>query len=211
MRIREIGCTGRPQNPSLHFPQSPGSQRGFDFILKEEGQTVSDAKKVVEISEQGQRTSNAAAQPGPGEGASTLQRAFSALRTAAPFAQRLLPLLEGNIVTAVSNILGPHPQNAAPPVNLAPVESGLADLGTQQRDFGAQLMEQNTTLQRVEDQLRKLREATDRNTLEQQELKEGLRKLGAKVKVFALAGIVLLAISVVLNVLIYLHFGRVLP
>lgn len=173
---------------------------------------MSDPKKVVEISEQGQRTTNAAApDPGVGEGASTLQRAFSALRTAAPFAQRLLPLLEGNIVTAVSNILGPPPAKPAPPVNLAPVESGLAGLETRQRDLGAQLMEQNTSLQRIEDLLGKLGEATDRNTLEQQELKEGLGKLGAKVNGFTLIALVLLAISVVFNVLIYLHFGGVRP
>ena len=174
---------------------------------------MSDAKKVVEISEQGQRTINAAGPgSGAGEGASTLQRAFSVLRTAAPFAQRLLPLLEGNIVSAVSNILGPHPPRLAPPpVNLGPVESGLADLGTQQRDFGTQLMEQNTTLQRIEDELGKLLEATERNTLEQQELKEGLRKLGSRVTGFALITIVLLGIAVVLDVVLYLHFGRVLP
>jgi hypothetical protein len=172
---------------------------------------VSDPKKVVEISEQGQRTTNAATpDPGAGEGASTLQRAFSALRTAAPFAQRLLPLLEGNIVTAVSNILGSHPPKPAPPVNLAPVESGLADLGTQQRDFGAQLMEQSTSLQRIEDQLEKLHEATESNALELQELKEGLRKLGAKVNQFALIALILLGISVALNVLLILRFGRVL-
>ncbi len=173
---------------------------------------MSDAKKVVEISEQVQRTpSAAAADPGAGEGSSTLQRAFSALRTAAPFAQRLLPLLDGNIVGAVSNILGPHPPKPAPAVNLAPVESGLADLDTRQRDLRAQLMEQHASLQRIEDELEKLREATERNTLEQRELKEGLRKLGARVNGLALIALVLVAISVVLDVLVNLHLGRVLP
>ncbi len=170
---------------------------------------MSDPKKVVEISEQGQRTTNAAApDPGGGEGSSTLQRAFSALRTAAPFAQRLLPLLEGNIVTAVSNILAPHPPKPAPAVNLAPVENGLSDLETRQRDLRAQVMEQSTSLERVEDQLERLREATERNALEQQELMEGLKKLGSKVNGFALIALVLLAVSVLLNVILYLHFER---
>jgi len=38
--------------------------------------------------------------------------------------------------------------------------------------------EQNSSLKRVEDQLEMVREATDRNTLEQQELLEDLKAVG---------------------------------
>ncbi len=173
---------------------------------------MSDPKKVVEISEQGQRTTNLAApKPAAGEGSSPLQRAFSALRTAVPFAQRLLPLLDGNIVTAVSNILAPHPPKPAPPIDLLPVENGLADLETRQRDLSAELLEQNTALKRVEDRLERLHEATSRNSIEQQELKEGLKKLGARMNVIALIALVLLAMSVLLNLVLFLHFAHLLP
>ena len=72
-------------------------------------------------------------------------------------------------------------------------------------------MEQNSTLKRVEDQLEMVREATDRNTLEQQELIEDLRAVGNKVTTFALFALGLLAASVLLNVILYLHLKRVLP
>jgi hypothetical protein len=56
-----------------------------------------------------------------------------------------------------------------------------------------------------------VREATDRNTLEQQELLEDLKTIGNKVNVFALVALALLALSVLLNVILYLHIKRVLP
>ena len=72
-------------------------------------------------------------------------------------------------------------------------------------------MEQNATLKRVEDQLEFVREATDRNTLEQQELLEDLKLFSRKVKIFAAIGVGLLVIGVVLNLLLFLHIQRVLP
>jgi hypothetical protein len=56
-----------------------------------------------------------------------------------------------------------------------------------------------------------VREATDRNTLEQQELLEDLKTVGNKVNVYALFALGLLAVSILLNVILYLHIQRVLP
>ncbi len=144
---------------------------------------------------------------------SSLQRAMSALRLALPFVQRILPLLDGNIATTVSNILTPHHHAAPPaaPADLAPIEDGLAELQVQHRDLRDQVIEQNTSLKRVEDQLDMVREATDRNTLEQQELLEDLKTVGSKINVIALIALGLLAISVLLNLVLYLHIQRVLP
>jgi len=144
---------------------------------------------------------------------SSLQRAVSALRLTLPFIQRLLPLLDGNIATTVSNILNPHPQPPPPqpPVDLEHIEDGLAELQTQQRDLRDQIVEQNSSLKRVEDQLEMVREATDRNTLEQQELLEDLKGVGNKINLFVLLALGLLAVSIFLNVVMYLHLQRVLP
>ena len=115
--------------------------------------------------------------------------------------------------TAVSNVLAPHPQPQPqlPPVDLEPLGDGLAALQTQHRDLRNQIAEQNTSLKRVEDQLEMVREATDRNTLEQQELLEDLKAVGSKVTKFALFALALLAISIAVNVILYLHLRRVLP
>jgi hypothetical protein len=96
-------------------------------------------------------------------------------------------------------------------VDLAPLNEGLAELRTQHRQLRDQLTEQNGTLKRVEDQLEMVREATDRNTLEQQELLEDLKSFSHKVKIGAFIAIGLLTLGVVLNLVLYLHIQRVLP
>ena len=146
---------------------------------------------------------------------STFQRAVNALRVALPFVQRILPILDSPMGAMATSILTPrpaqHPSPPPPPVNLAPLEDGLAELQTQQKELREQVAEQNSSLKKVEDQLEMVREATDRNTLEQQELMEDLKSVGNKVNVLALVAFGLLAISIFLNVILYLHIRRVLP
>ena len=147
-----------------------------------------------------------------GEVPSGAQRAMNAFRSVMPLVQRLLPLLEGNVLTAISNVLTPRPQAPPPPkVDLTPFQEGLAELQTQHRGLRDQVMEQNASLKRVEDQLEMVREATDRNTLEQQELLEDLKIFSGKVKVVAAIGIGVLVIGFLLNLILFLHIQRVLP
>lgn len=141
---------------------------------------------------------------------SNLHRAANALRAAVPFVQRLLPLLDGNVVAAVANVLTPHPK-PAPPVDLAPIQQGMSDLHVQQRALGNQVAEQQNALKRVEDHLEQVREATDRNTLEQQELMEDLKSVGNKMSIVAFVTLALLLVSVLLNLFLYLHIERILP
>jgi hypothetical protein len=143
-----------------------------------------------------------------------MQRFVSAIRATLPLVQRILPLLDGNVGTAVSNVLAPHhapTPPAPPPVNLAPITECLAELKTQHSELRDQVVEQNASLKRVEDRLEMVRDATDRNTLEQQELMEDLKAVGRRVSTVAIIAIVLLAASLALNVLLYLHVRRVLP
>ncbi|HVN93056.1 MAG TPA: hypothetical protein VMT38_05145 [Terracidiphilus sp.] len=147
------------------------------------------------------------------DGPSGAQRAMNLFRAAMPIVQRLLPLLEGNVLTAVSNVLAPrqHTPPPAPKVDLAPIETSLAALQTEHRGLREQVIEQNASLKRVEDQLEMVREATDRNTLEQQELIEDLKLFSNKVKIVAVVGIGVLVIGIVMNVILFLHIQRVLP
>jgi hypothetical protein len=136
------------------------------------------------------------------------------VRSSLPFIQRILPLLDGNVGTVVSNLMAPPPHRPAPPappVNLAPLEESVASLQAGQHELRTQISEQNTSLKRVEDQLEMVREATDRNTLEQQELLEDLKSIGNKVNIFAMVALLLLVVSVMVNVILYLHIKRVLP
>jgi hypothetical protein len=135
------------------------------------------------------------------------------VRRALPIVQRILPLLDGNIATAVSNILSPPPPAPAPParVDLTPIHASISELQTTHRELRDQVTVQNASLKRVEDQLEMVREATDRNTLEQQELLEDLKSAGRKVNVVAAIVIGLLAISLLVNIELFLHIRRVLP
>lgn len=153
--------------------------------------------------------------PPPAPPATRFQRAVGAIRTALPFVQSLLPLLEGNVASAVSNLLAPQPASrpAPPPpsVDLTPLQRSITDLQTKHRNLHDQVTEQTTSLKRVEDRLDMVREATDRNTLEQQELLADLKSMGHKVNLVAAVAIGLLAISLLVNLALFLHIQRVLP
>jgi hypothetical protein len=146
---------------------------------------------------------------------SGLQRAIEAVRSALPLVQRLLPLLEGNVATAISTMMVSQPTHHAPPpppvkIDLEPVERGLAEVRTSHRELRTQVTEQSTSIKRVEDQLDRVREATDRNTLEQQELVEDLRAVGGRISTFAIIGLVLLALSFGLNVYFLVQLQHIL-
>jgi hypothetical protein len=145
-----------------------------------------------------------------GDNPSGLQRAIGGLRMAWPFVQKILPLLDGQVVTAISNLLSPHHAPQAQ-VNLAPIENSLTQLHTRHSELLDQVAEQNTSLKRVEDRLEQVREATDRNTLEQQELMQDLKSVGRKVNRIAIVAMLLLLISIALNAVLYLHIVHVLP
>ncbi|HEY3706230.1 MAG TPA: hypothetical protein VGL22_14300 [Terracidiphilus sp.] len=152
------------------------------------------------------------AEPAPTpEEASAMQRAMGLLKQAAPFVARLLPLIEGNVAGAVTNLLAQRPHPPAEPVDLTPVHNQLAEIQMQHIGLRTSVQEQTTTLKRVEDQLEMVREATDRNTLEQQELIEDLKSMGSKVSRIALGVTVLLLISIGINLWLYLYIKRVLP
>jgi len=146
---------------------------------------------------------------------SGVRRAVALLRAAMPVVERILPLFEGNvdIAAAVSNLLTPPPPPQAPPpaVNLAPIAHTLADLSARQRDLRDSLVEQNAALGLVQDRLELVRDATDRNTLEQQELIKELRDVGNRVNFVSLAALGLAAVSVVLSAIVYLRILKFLP
>jgi hypothetical protein len=179
-------------------------------------QAPGDAQRFTTAPPPGRALANSSADSSQ-ELPTSLQRALSTVRAWLPFVQRILPLLDGNFGTAVSNILTPYPQHPqhtpppTPPANLEHIEDSLAELQTHHLDLRNQVAEQNTSIKRVEDQLELVREATDRNTLEQQELLEDLKGVGNKVNVYALVALALLLVSVLLNVILYLHIQRVLP
>jgi hypothetical protein len=196
---------GRPRAVGSPLPAGSGSLGSLSG-------PIGDRQRTLGAPPPGRALANTSAADSM-DGPSGLQRAVSAMRSALPFVQKILPLLDGNIATVVANMFAPHhhPVPPPPPVNLAPIEDGLVELQNQHKELRDQVVEQNTSLKRVEDQLEMVREATDRNTLEQQELLEDLKVVGNRVNVFALIALGLLAVSVLINIVLYLHILKVLP
>ena len=147
---------------------------------------------------------------------SGLHRALDAIRSTLPLVQKLLPMIDGNFATAVGALKAPHAHPTPPPpppvvhIDMEPMERGLAEVRNSHRELRSQVLEQVTTLKRVEDHLERVREATDRNTLEQQELVEDLRSVGTRVSAFAIIGLLLLVVSLGLNIYLIIQLQHIL-
>lgn len=149
----------------------------------------------------------------PEDDPTAMQRTLRVLSSALPLLQRLLPLLDGNVLGAVLNMLTPHAHGAPAqkPADLGPLTGGLAELKNQHRELRVQMQEQGESLKRMADHVQTVREALDRNTLEQQDLIEELKTAGKKMNLVALAAFALLAGSIAVNVYLYIQIHRLLP
>jgi hypothetical protein len=200
---RQTRMAGEPQTRAVGAPLPIGGVRP---PLPPEGDQTRDSRATAPPP--GRALPSPA---GPHPPATGLQRAMEALRMAMPLVQKIIPLIDGTVATTVSNFRSHPAAPPAPPASLARIASGMAGLAASQRDLREQVNEQNHSLRRVEDQLEMVREATDRNTLEQQELMEDLKAVGNKVNILALVLLALLVLSVAINIGLFLHLRRVLP
>lgn len=133
-----------------------------------------------------------------------LQRTATAIRTMVPLLQKLLPLLDGNVASAVANLLISRPAGA-PAVDLEPLETALMRVRGDLAVMQDKSTQQESALKRIDDQLETVREALDRASLEQKETAEELTQTRRSVRVFALIGMVLLVISIGLNAALFLY------
>ncbi|HLY43900.1 MAG TPA: hypothetical protein VKR52_21995 [Terracidiphilus sp.] len=194
-------ASAEEQDPRVLFPVKPGSVHeasdvggGESASREPEGTREFEAEPAVRPRRQ---------QLAPVARPSAFQRSVGAIRTVIPIVQKILPLLDGNIASAVSNLLTPH--HHPEPVNLAPLENAVVRLHGDNLQLRNQVAEHNTMLKRVDDQLGLVKEATDRNSIGQQELLDDLHGLRKKVHVFAWIGLLLLVISIGVNVFLFLR------
>ena len=132
---------------------------------------------------------------------SGFQRAVRIIRTVAPVFQKVLPLLDGNVASVVSNILAPRIETQR--VDLEPIENALTKMRKEHLDLRMNLADHTATLNRVAEQVEIVKEAAERNAIEQKELGTDLQRLRAKVNAFAWVGLGLLAVSILVNVLLF--------
>ena len=214
------GSYAPPVIPASPEPYPPLGPAATSFNGTSNGSAASSATGTTPP---GPSANQQAALPPPEDSnvpKSGLQRAVDAVRSAIPLVQKLLPLLDSNFATTIGALVAPQMGHHPPPsppvpvqqvhVDLEPVERGLAEVRTGHRELRSQVAEQGTSLKRVEDQLDRVREATDRNTLEQQELVEDLRAVGGRISTFAIIGLVLLAVSLGLNIYFLVQLQHIL-
>jgi hypothetical protein len=132
---------------------------------------------------------------------SGFQRAVGIIRTVAPVFQKVLPLLDGNVASVVSNILAPRIETQR--VDLEPIENALTKMRKEHVDLRMNLADHTATLKRVAEQVETVKDAAERNAIEQKELGTDLQRLRAKVNAFAWVGLGLLAVSILVNVLLF--------
>lgn len=160
------------------------------------------------------QTARVQVQAAPRQAATKLGRAVAMVSAALPMVQSVLNLIDGNKGSAAAKAPEAKPQTAiAVPaksqVDLTVITNGLTALKMQQRELHAQVVEQNATLKQIEGHLEMVREATHRNTQEQKELIEDLKSVGSKINFVAVVGLTLLAASVGIDLLLYLHMIKV--
>ncbi len=138
-----------------------------------------------------------------------LQRTASAIRTMVPLLQKLLPLLDGNVASAVANLLLSRP-SSVPAVDLEPLETALMRVRGDLAVMQDKSIQQQSALKRIDDQLGMVKEALERAALEQKEAAEELSQTRRSVRVFAVLGAVLLVISIGLNATLFLYMRGIL-
>ncbi len=109
------------------------------------------------------------------------ERAVGVARVVLPIMGKLLPLLEGNVVTAASNLMS---NRGSQMIDLEPLQAAIGKLHHDQRTQQLSLAEQKNALQRIEEELVTVKEAVERNSNDQNELAEAFLSLRKKVSRF---------------------------
>jgi hypothetical protein len=137
-------------------------------------------------------TTTALARPTPPK-PSKFERAISVARTVLPIVGRMLPLLEGNVVGAASNLFANRPMHE---VDLKPLEESISRLQSDHRALAFHSGEQKRAIQRLEDDFAALQEAVQKNAADQAELIEHVAKLAKRTSSFMRLVTILLVVSI---------------
>ena len=137
----------------------------------------------------------------------TFGRAVSVAKTVLPLVGKMLPLLEGNVVSAAANLLNNRPVHE---VNLKPLEDSIAHLQADQRALAFHTSEQKRALRRLEDEFAALQEAVQKNAADQAELIEGVAKLAKRTSNFMRLVTILLVVAILFTALLCIRIAYII-
>lgn len=135
------------------------------------------------------------------------ERAMGVARTVLPLLGKMLPLLEGNVVSAASNLLSNHTGQA---VNLRPLEEAIARLQADHRALTFHTSEQKRALHNLEDEFNELKEAMQKNAADQAELIEGVARLAKRNSSFLRLVVILLVASILFTALLCVRIAYII-
>jgi chromosome segregation ATPase len=118
----------------------------------------------------------------------------------------MLPLLEGNVVAAASNLLAPQPVQ----VDLKPLEEAISRLQTDQRALAFHTTEQKRALRRIQDEFDTLQEAVQKHAEQQAELTEHVAKLAKRTASFNRLVVILLAVLILFTAFLCVRIAYII-
>jgi hypothetical protein len=130
---------------------------------------------------------------------SKLERAMSVARTVLPLVGKMLPLLEGNVVSAASNLFANRQMHE---VDLKPLEESISRLQSDHRALAFHSNEQKRAIQRLEDDFAALQGSVQKHAADQVELIEHVAKLAKRTSSFMRLVTILLVVFILFTALL---------
>jgi hypothetical protein len=140
--------------------------------------------------------------------ASGFQRTTSVIRTLLPLVQKVLPLLEGNFASVAVNLLAPRLQG--PPVDIHPIEVGLARLRAEIAELHEKNEEHDAAFKRIGQDMESVKDTLERTSFEQKQRSQELSRLGTRMTIFSVVVVLLLIASLVVDAVLLLRVQQVL-
>lgn len=186
---------------TVPLPKNPPVITIMEATPKEEERTKSPAAAPAKPAQ------TALARPVPPLHKRTkLEKAIGVAKTLLPLVGKMLPLLEGNVVGAATNLLAQRPVE----VDLKPLEEAITKLQSDQRALTFHTGEQKRALRRVEDELETLQETVQKNAEVQAEIAEHLAKLAKRAASFNRLIVILLVVLTLFTALLCVRIAYIL-
>ncbi len=132
---------------------------------------------------------------------------MSVARTVLPIVGRMLPLLEGNVVSAASNLFANRPMHE---VDLKPLGDSISRLQSDHRALAFHSGEQKHAIQRLEDDFAAVQEAVQKIAADQAELIEHVAKLAKRTSSFMRLVTILLIVSILFTILLCVRIAYII-
>lgn len=220
----ELPQPPKPSRPKVRFANYDQPEALIRQVLPENGKAAARAEAAsvpqpVPASPPPAKSSESAPAPAPPSPQTalartapplhkpnTLERAIGVAKTVLPIVSKMLPLLEGNVVSAASNLLATRPVE----VNLKPLEEAISRLEADHRALAFHTTEQKRALRRIQDEFDGLQESIQKNTEQQAELAEHVAKLAKRTASFQRLIIILLVLSILFTALLCVRIAYII-